>query len=97
MLTWEGTSEESWIEEMSELLKGLIDLLIQQHRDAIEMFIEYRDVHGYDEETAKYKAIDEARQGFDISNPDILENLPAGLKAVQAKATLQALEGVKGK
>ena len=31
--------------------------------DAINLFIEYRDVHGYDEEAAKAQAISEVIEG----------------------------------
>lgn len=65
---------------MSVLAKQLAEVIISQHQDSIEMFLEYRDKHGYDEDKAKKAAVDEARQGWEISDPVIAACLPFAFK-----------------
>jgi len=50
-------------------------------RDAIDLFFEYRDVHGYSEQEAKGKAVNEVQE-YEIYCPEHIEPYPyASMKA----------------
>ncbi|HUW63118.1 MAG TPA: hypothetical protein VMW83_00165 [Spirochaetia bacterium] len=74
------------------IAKLLGDEFVSVADQAIGLFLEYRDVHGYPEDEAKTKAIQGIREGCDLTDDVILDYEPAWLQSlVKASAEVARL------